>query len=88
MICDALGDASLPPVVPEGAYYVLAELSRTGFKRSLDAALALLERVGVASVAGTAFFEGDTGERFLRFCFAKEDDVLAEACARIRGAKL
>ena len=88
MLCEALTDARLTPVVPEGAYYVLADLSRTSFARSLDAALALLERAGVASIAGTAFFEGTTGERFLRFCFAKEDDVLAEACAKIRDAKL
>jgi aminotransferase len=88
MLCEALADARLTPVVPEGAYYVLADLSRTSFSRSLDAALALLERAGVASIAGTAFFEGTTGERFLRFCFAKEDDVLAEACAKIRDAKL
>jgi aminotransferase len=88
MICDALEAARLTPVVPEGAYYVLADLSRTGFERALDAALALLERSKVASVAGTAFFSGAVGDRFLRFCFAKEDDVLAEACARIRAVRL
>ena len=74
--------------MPEGAYYVLADLSQTSFDRSLDAALALLERSKVASIAGTAFFEGAIGNRFLRFCFAKEDDVLADACARIRAVRL
>jgi aminotransferase len=88
MICNALEAARLSPVVPEGAYYVLADLSKTSFSRSLDAALALLERAKVASIAGTAFFEGAAGERFLRFCFAKEDDVLAEACTRIRAVRL
>lgn len=88
MICEALETARLSPVVPEGAYYVLADLSRSSFEHSLDAALALLERTGVASIAGTAFFEGSLGDRFLRFCFAKEDDVLAEACARIRAARI
>ena len=88
MICEALEAARLSPVVPEGAYYVLADLSRTSFDRSLDAALALLDRAKVASIAGTAFFESAVGERFLRFCFAKEDDVLADACARIRAVRL
>jgi aminotransferase len=50
--------------------------------------MAFLEHSKVASIAGTAFFQGDIGERFLRFCFAKEDDVLAEACKRIRAARL
>lgn len=88
MICDALEAAHLSPVVPEGAYYVLADLSRTSFEHSLDASLALLERTKVASVAGTAFFDSTAGDRFLRFCFAKEDDVLAEACSRIRAVRL
>ena len=88
MICEALEAARLSPMVPEGAYYVLADLSRTSFDKSLDAALALLERAKVAAIAGTAFFEGPDGERFLRFCFAKEDDVLADACARIRAVRL
>jgi aminotransferase len=36
MICEALEAARLSPVVPEGAYYVLADLSRTSFDKSLD----------------------------------------------------
>jgi aminotransferase len=88
MICDALDKARMSPVVPEGAYYVLADISRSGFAVAKDAAMSLLERARVASVAGSAFFESATGERYLRFCFAKEDDVLTEACARIRANPL
>ncbi|HEX7466518.1 MAG TPA: pyridoxal phosphate-dependent aminotransferase, partial [Usitatibacter sp.] len=88
MICDALEKARMSPVVPEGAYYVLADISRSGFSVAKDAAMALLERTKVASIAGSAFFESAIGERYLRFCFAKEDDVLAEACARIRANPL
>ena len=32
-----------------------------------------------------AFYRGKTGERLLRFCFAKDDDVLEEACRRLRA---
>jgi aminotransferase len=88
MICEALQAAQLPPVIPEGAYYVLADISRSSFQDARAASMAFLERSKVASIAGTAFFQGDIGERFLRFCFAKEDDVLAEACQRIRAARL
>jgi len=38
----------------------------------------------VASVAGSAFFRAGRGENLLRFCFAKKDDDLDEACARLR----
>jgi len=57
---------------------VLADLSRTNHERATEAATDLLLRAGVASIAGTAFFEGAAGDRFLRFCFAKEDDVLTK----------
>jgi aminotransferase len=88
MICEALDKARMSPVVPEGAYYVLADISRSSFSVAKEAAMALLERTKVASIAGSAFFESAVGERYLRFCFAKEDDVLAEACARIRANPL
>ena len=86
LICATLSDAGLPPIVPQGAYYVLADCSRLGLPTAREAALALLERTGIASVPGTSFYRGATGEKLLRFCFAKEDDVLLEACRRLRTA--
>ena len=83
--CDALDAAGLAPIVPEGAYYVLADVGRLGLATAREAALALLEEARVATIPGTAFFRGAEGERFVRVCFAKEDDVLAEACRRIRA---
>ena len=44
----------------------------------------LLAATGVASVAGSAFFRPGRGENLLRFCFAKQDHELDEACARLR----
>jgi aminotransferase len=82
-ICSALEKAGLRPAVPEGAYYVLADISSLGFTGAREAAMALLARTQVAAIPGTSFFGGKRGESFLRFCFAKDDDVLAEACARL-----
>src|SRR3954469_1634278 len=53
MICEALDAAKLPPVVPEGAYYVLADISGSSFKDARAASIAFLERSKVASIAGT-----------------------------------
>ena len=77
LICDALAKAHLTPIVPQGAYYVLAQSPLT--------AMQLLEKTKVASVPGTAFYRGETGKDLLRFCFAKDDDVLEEACRRLRA---
>lgn len=85
MICDALTDSGLTPFVPEGAYYVLADARRLGHTRSRDAAITLLDKAGVASIPGSAFYRGEVGESLLRFCFAKERDVLQQACQRLRN---
>lgn len=81
--CEGLRRAGLDPIVPEGAYYTLANIDRLGCATSKDAAMTLLDRVGVASVPGSAFLSGPDGERLVRFCFAKEDDVLDEAISRL-----
>jgi aminotransferase len=86
-ICDALTQARLPPIVPQGAYYVLADVSRLGHTRAIDAAMAILHDVGVATVPGSAFYRGDTGESLVRLCFAKENDILDEACNRLAALR-
>jgi len=82
-LCRTLSAAGLRPCVPEGAFYVLADIGRMGFSGSREAAMALLERVGVASVPGTSFFDGALAQRFVRFCFAVPDNVLDAACERL-----
>jgi aminotransferase len=87
LICAALLQAGLPPIVPQGAYYVLAGCSRLGFSTAREAAMHLLEKTGVASIPGSAFYRGPPGEKLLRFCFAKDDAVLEEACERLRALR-
>jgi aminotransferase len=84
-LCASLDRAGMAPIVPEGAYYVLADIGGLGYGGALEAAMDLLERAKVASIPGTAFYRGATGERLVRFCFAKEDEVLDEACRRLEA---
>jgi aminotransferase len=83
-IVSALTDAGLTPTIPAGAYYVLADASRLPGRAAPEKARALLAATGVASVAGSAFFRKGHGDNLLRFCFAKKDEDLADACARLR----
>jgi len=83
-ILSALHDAGLEPTTPAGAYYVLADATRLEGKTAAEKARSLLAATGVASVAGSAFFRSGRGENLLRFCFAKKDHDLDEACARLR----
>lgn len=79
----ALRNAGLTPDVPAGAYYILADASRVPGTNAVEKARALLKQTGVASVAGSAFFRPGGGENLLRFCFAKKDTDLNEACRRL-----
>ncbi|MGA8528530.1 MAG: aminotransferase class I/II-fold pyridoxal phosphate-dependent enzyme [Acidobacteriaceae bacterium] len=85
MLCSALADAGLKPSIPQGAYYVLADVTRIPGATARDKARNLLLQTGVAAVAGTAFFANGRGENLLRFCFAKRDEDLARACDRLRS---
>ena len=84
LLCSALTAAGMPPIVPQGAYYVLAD-SRALAPSALAAAMRLLEETKVAAVPGTAFYRGEAGQGLLRFCFAKDAAVLEEACQRLRN---
>lgn len=81
----ALRDAGLTPHTPDGAYYILADATPLRGADAAEKARDLLARVGVAAVAGSAFFRKGGGENLLRFCFAKRDDDLDEACRRLRS---
>jgi aminotransferase len=88
LICNALAQAGLNPCIPQGAYYILADASRLPGTTSKDRAMYLLRETGVASVPGESFFQGDKAEKFLRFCFAKTDSDLQEACHRLANLKV
>jgi aminotransferase len=82
-ICHALTKAGLSPCVPQGAYYVLADVTHLPGKTSKDKAMFVLSKTGVAGVPDEAFFHEPPDSQFIRFCFAKEDHDLDEACRRL-----
>jgi aminotransferase len=86
MLADALSEAGFTPSIPQGAYYMLAQIPDE-FRDDKEAAQALLETTRVASVPGSAFFVSEAGKRMLRFCFAKDFNSLEEACKRLRAFK-
>lgn len=87
-ICASLTRAGFTPSVPSGAYYVLADASTIPGQDGKQKSRHLLAEIGIAAVAGSAFFASDAnginpGENLLRFCYAKKDSDLAEACRRL-----
>jgi aminotransferase len=86
--CGALKTAGLEPYAPQGAYYVLADTSRLQGTTSKERVMDLLARSGVAAVPGAAFYRGSGGDTLARFCFAKTDQDLDEACRRLERLHL
>jgi len=84
-LCTALTQAGLNPFIPQGAYYVLADVSSLPGSSSKQRAMFLLKHSGVASVPGEAFFQSAEANSTVRFCFAKPDDMLDEACGRLQA---
>jgi aminotransferase len=76
VMAEALRKAGMEPIVPHGAYYILADVSNVPGKDSKEKALDLLKKTGVASVPGSAFYANGGGENLVRFCFAKNDEML------------
>ncbi|WP_349509498.1 pyridoxal phosphate-dependent aminotransferase [Pseudacidobacterium ailaaui] len=87
MLCAALSHAGFSPSIPQGAYYVLADVSPVPGRTAREKARNLLASTSVAAVAGTAFFSQGRGEELLRFCFAKKDEDLQRACDLLRQSR-
>ena len=71
---------------PQGAYYVLVDVSEFGVKDDVKFCEWLAQYVGVAAVPGSSFFRGDV-KNLIRFHFAKQDDTLNEAINRLAGLR-
>jgi aminotransferase len=86
LFCAALKDAGFRFDVPQGAYYVLADYSDVfGDVTPYEAVTTMIERIGVNAVPGDLFFAEPDGVRCMRFQFAVERPVLAEAAERLRS---
>lgn len=71
---------------PQGAYYVLVDVSEFGVKDDVKFCEWLAQYVGVAAVPGSSFFREDV-HNLIRFHFAKQDDTLNEVINRLAGLR-
>lgn len=72
----------LPFTEPQGAYYVMVDISSLGFAHDTEAAEWFTREVGVAGVPGSSFFR-EPEHRFIRFHFAKREETLRAAGERL-----
>ena len=79
-----LDDVGLVHTVPQGAYYILVDISEFGYDSDLDFCEKLAEKVGVGAVPGSSFFR-EPENRYIRFHYAKKDETLNEALDRLHS---
>ncbi len=70
--------------VPQGAYYVMTDISGFGYTDDVAFARYLVEHIGVAAVPGSSFYARPAdGQQQIRFAFCKTLDLLEEAGRRL-----
>lgn len=77
-----LDDLGIMHTNPQGAYYVLLDISEFGFESDLEFCEVLAEKVGVGAVPGSSFFKENVNH-LVRLHFAKKEDTLYEALNRL-----
>ena len=84
LFCEGLRERGFEFVEPEGAYYVMCDISSCGYDNDEEFAVDFCKKVGVGAVPGSCFFHAPEN-RFVRFHFAKSDEVLNAALSRLDG---
>lgn len=77
-----LDDLKISRTEPQGAYYVLLDISEFGYESDLEFCELLAEKVGVGAVPGSSFFK-EPENRYIRMHFAKKSETLNEALNRL-----
>ncbi len=79
-----LKDVGLEFSEPQGAYYVLMDITPFGYDNDLEFCQVLAKEVGVGAVPGSSFFR-EPVNHLIRFHFAKKDETLNEALNRLEA---
>lgn len=86
LFINGLKELNIPHTEPQGAYYVMVDISEFGYDSDLDFCVDLIKNVGVAAVPGSSFFKEEEN-RYIRFHFAKKDETLLAALERLKDMR-
>lgn len=86
LFINGLKELNIPHTEPQGAYYVMVDISEFGYDSDLDFCVDLIKNVGVAAVSGSSFFK-EKENCYIRFHFAKKDETLLAALDRLKDMR-
>jgi aminotransferase len=84
MMLEILEEAGVKYYAPDGAYYVMCDISNFGYKTDIEFSQYLAKDIRVAVVPGSSFFaDAARGAKYVRFCFSRKEETLSEARKRL-----
>ena len=84
LLLPVLEQAGFKTFVPDGAYYIMTDISDFGFSNDVEFTRHLIRDIGVACVPGSSFYSApELGAQQVRFCFCKKDETLNRASERL-----
>lgn len=86
LFINGLKELNIPHTEPQGAYYVMVDITEFGYDSDLDFCVDFIKNVGVAAVPGSSFFKEEEN-RYIRFHFAKKDETLLVALDRLKDMR-
>jgi len=88
LLLPVLEDAGFKTFTPDGAYYIMTDISAFGFSDDVEFTKHLIREIGVACVPGSSFYSVPSlGQQQVRFCFCKKDETLHAAAERLAKLK-
>jgi aspartate/methionine/tyrosine aminotransferase len=84
VLLPVLQQAGFKTFRPDGAYYIMTDISAFGFANDVEFTKHLIREIGVACVPGSSFYSvAERGAQQVRFCFCKKDETLNRAAERL-----
>jgi methionine aminotransferase len=83
LFANALGNSRFELIPSEGTYFQLASYRHISEMKDLEFIDLMLKEAGVAAIPVSVFYHEKTDNKVVRFCFAKEDETLLTAAAKL-----
>ncbi|HEY8188691.1 MAG TPA: aminotransferase class I/II-fold pyridoxal phosphate-dependent enzyme [Pyrinomonadaceae bacterium] len=89
LLLPVLQNTGFETFLPDGAYYIMTDISRFGFPDDVEFTRHLIRDIGVACVPGSSFYSvPERGRQQVRFCFCKKDETLELAAERLEKLRI
>ncbi len=77
--------SSFEPIPSYGSYFQLLSYRNISDKGDIEMAEEMTQKLKVASIPVSVFYQDKKDNHILRFCFAKKEETLVKACTILRG---